>query len=259
MRGEHPRVATKTSPLGGSSPHARGAHPRRARHARRRGIIPACAGSTRQKIVADICSWDHPRMRGEHRLQVCPVLVLWGSSPHARGAQIVRNISKPLSGIIPACAGSTEDAKADEIADWDHPRMRGEHRRSSLLLDRLTGSSPHARGAHALITAVTSAGGIIPACAGSTNGTYRTPRPSRDHPRMRGEHDGVWRRKEAYEGSSPHARGARHIDRRRLGVAGIIPACAGSTKRARTSTARSRDHPRMRGEHRSCLRPSQRA
>ena len=52
-------------------------------------------------------------------------------------------------------------------------------------------------------------------------------------------------------GSSPHARRSLrkvHAGGRRQG---IIPACAGSTSRSRSSHARSRDHPRIRGEHTS--------
>src|SRR5256885_3034356 len=52
-------------------------------------------------------------------------------------------------------------------------------------------------------------------------------------------------------GPSPRARGA-HPDlpwpARR---AGTIPACAGSTVRSGTRTTRPRDHPRVRGEHKT--------
>ncbi len=50
-------------------------------------------------------------------------------------------------------------------------------------------------------------------------------------------------------GSSPHARGTRlHCEGGR-GLCGIIPACAGNTRKVSSSRARLRDHPRMRGEH----------
>ena len=71
----------------------------------------------------------------------------------------------------------------------------------------------------------------------------------RDHPRIRGEHDGLplaeWRR----AGSSPHTRGApseaADEDRER----GIIPAYAGSTPEAPSTCPAPGDHPRIRGEH----------
>ena len=33
-----------------------------------KGIIPACAGSTRTAAPDRVVRWDHPRMRGEHLL-----------------------------------------------------------------------------------------------------------------------------------------------------------------------------------------------
>ena len=72
------------------------------------GIIPACAGSTEI---------------GNHTYQGKT-----GSSPHARGAQLIGHLAALVIG--------------------DHPRMRGEH------------LHPHNTGAVGV--------GIIPACAGST-------------------------------------------------------------------------------------------
>ena len=128
------------------------------------------------------------------------------------------------------------------------------------------------RGEHRLeIVKVTPSVGIIPACAGSTESSDSTP---------------MWS-----PGSSPHARGARYLGApasarsedhprmrgehdvfadARLYLGGIIPACAGSTKRlacrrisssgssphargapwcCRGRAASRGDHPRMRGEH----------
>ena len=55
-------------------------------------------------------------------------------------------------------------------------------------------------------------------------------------------------------GSSPHTRGAPFDMPVDLGVCGIIPAYAGSTRSADSSIKAPRDHPRIRGEHnpRSC-------
>ena len=127
--------------------------------------------------------------------------------------------------------------------------MRGEHQMWKRGGRFNAGSSPHARGALYHASNRHSTAGIIPACAGSTTSSRRRGRPTRDHPRMRGEHHSpVWwflRR----SGSSPHARGAR-VERVVLRVeVGIIPACAGSTSQSRPSRLPARDHPRMRGEH----------
>ena len=189
-RGALSREIDATKVKTGSSPHARGALSRvprrwiqRRDHPRMRGehvvvgdgelaldgIIPACAGSTRA------CQGRRQQKRG--------------SSPHARGARYMRSRAIRRMGIIPACAGSTEPPSEESSSPKDHPRMRGEHARDS--------------GAEVVL------GGIIPACAGSTQSACSMPIevvgssphargaprsrgasgwPSRDHPRMRGEH-----------------------------------------------------------------------
>ena len=60
-------------------------------------------------------------------------------------------------------------------------------------------------------------------------GLAERPLPTADHPRLRGEHR---------ETATELRTGRR-----------IIPACAGNTRRASRSAARSPDHPRLRGEH----------
>ena len=153
--GDHPRMCgehlSRMSPgcgLPGSSPHVRGARKRQCRGQRRRGIIPACAGSTGCAVCVNGC----------HR----------GSSPHVRGAPNRSHPRTPDVGIIPACAGSTIVAQLKKYAWRDHPRMCGEHRhfaRHSLIL---VGSSPHVRGAPYDCLPSRVMIGIIPACAGST-------------------------------------------------------------------------------------------
>ena len=148
--GSTPIRDNQVAQVAGSSPHARGAlqkqlasgngkrdHPRmRGEHrapadvARAvEGIIPACAGST--KNASNASSW---------RL---------GSSPHARGAQAGALSHRAGRGIIPACAGSTAATRGrarprrgssphargapqtvtiGQKHRQDHPRMRGEHR-----------------------------------------------------------------------------------------------------------------------------------
>ena len=151
--------------------------------------------------------------------------------------------------IIPAYAGSTRRHRAWYRALRDHPRMRGEHSTTDMIVSGLTGSSPHARGARIPVMDRPQPYGIIPACAGSTPARRSTPATTRDHPRMRGEH---------YEqlvggidtlGSSPHARGALEGRHRQAPRGGIIPACAGSTRFSDRGDCLAGDHPRMRGEH----------
>ena len=114
-------------------------------------------------------------------------------------------------GIIPAYAGSTADYFVDNCADYgSSPHTRGA---PALRLNQTAciGDHPRIRGEH--VPARHPLGclrGIIPAYAGSTQGTSA--------------------RRQPLVGSSPHTRGA--------------PAST-----CRTTTSR-RDHPRIRGEHR---------
>ena len=48
-------------------------------------------------------------------------------------------------------------------------------------------------------------------------------------------------------GSSPLARGKRQVADRIVGVLGIIPACAGETRRVNVPAQVNKDHPRLRG------------
>ena len=86
-------------------------------------------------------------MRGEHINGAVNGKLCGGSSPHARGALNLLDLAVLISGIIPACAGSTDAALHLLICGEDHPRMRGEHRITTKTLAWAKGSSPHARGA----------------------------------------------------------------------------------------------------------------
>ena len=91
---------------------------------------------------------DHPRMCGEHLKISLIVCNCSGSSPHVRGALEISEWLTSLSGIIPACAGSTQAHWPSSDRVRDHPRMCGEHVSASSALFGSSGSSPHVRGAH---------------------------------------------------------------------------------------------------------------
>ena len=67
---------------------------------------------------------------------------------------------------------------------------------------------------------------------------------------MCGEHACCRRLCRLSRGSSPHVRGALARFSYTVDRTGIIPACAGSTRRHAPPIQRRRDHPRMCGEHR---------
>ena len=188
-------------------------------------------------------------MRGEHPSRSFGSSTISGSSPHARGAQVITLDGVVGNGIIPACAGSTPCPTSEMSWGRDHPRMRGEHLVGKWYGERGMGSSPHARGALSPVEVERVHGGIIPACAGSTAAVCAGATRRRDHPRMRGEHSKATMEDRLEMGSSPHARGARYTFFRFLSLIGIIPACAGSTHLPAHHRLRTWDHPRMRGEH----------
>ena len=172
---------------------------------------------------------DHPRIRGEHVGDGAPEGRPGGSSPHTRGAQPVQEWHELRRGIIPAYAGSTLVEYYRNNGFRDHPRIRGEHLRDTIIDAQQKGSSPHTRGAPRRRSARRCPWGIIPAYAGST---LQNKTPS--SPTM---------------GSSPHTRGARNPCPPTGSCRRIIPAYAGSTWRRRTRRSMSWDHPRIRGEH----------
>ena len=188
-------------------------------------------------------------MCGEHRSGFNALFFLTGSSPHVRGARKDSPLRRCHSGIIPACAGSTLTLAVSRSRARDHPRMCGEHPIQGKPARVGTGSSPHVRGALAQRHGTIVASGIIPACAGSTRVSRGAATRCRDHPRMCGEHTDPDGDHAMQQGSSPHVRGARVADPYRLRVAGIIPACAGSTFRPCFRAFLFGDHPRMCGEH----------
>ena len=219
-------------PLRGSSPHTRGAP----------------EGANRLHVG----DGDHPRIRGEHVLDGAAVGAVGGIIPAYAGSTLVLPRSRCQSwGSSPHTRGAPEGVNRLHVGDGDHPRIRGEH-----VLDG---------------AAVGAVGGIIPAYAGSTlvlprsrcqswgssphtRGAQSLPGARQggrgDHPRIRGEHAPCGQPHvvrlgiipayagsttpldchfAAVMGSSPHTRGAR-------------PDCFGNRRR-------SRDHPRIRGEH----------
>ena len=168
MRGEHPGRCRLAHFVLGSSPLARGAQRDERRDDHRRGIIPACAGSTFGRQTRAGSHSDHPRLRGEHWSSLSATVDILGSSPLARGALGLPREMCHDPGIIPACAGSTRTRRLSARSGRDHPRLRGEHEVGLIALCGMTGSSPLARGAPSKESGLHGFEGIIPACAGST-------------------------------------------------------------------------------------------
>ena len=193
------------------------------------GIIPACAGNTAYQWTTRRLARDHPRMCGEHMSDEIVKFSNQGSSPHVRGTPAKQGARRPFFGIIPACAGNTYDPS--------RPRQAA------------AGSSPHVRGTLVGELYPRLLDGIIPACAGNTPQLGCPCTPSRDHPRMCGEHPVFEVFFDSVSGSSPHVRGTPLTTFGGIPANGIIPACAGNTSGSPWRAVGARDHPRMCGEH----------
>ena len=110
---------------GGSSPLARGLRPEPRVGQLLQRIIPARAGFTATSAAIRSSRRDHPRSRGVYRGDVRPLSRLRGSSPLARGLQLLCGVADFFDGIIPARAGFTTTRRG--LGSWirDHPRSRG--------------------------------------------------------------------------------------------------------------------------------------
>ena len=168
IRGEHYSLPRPSYTVKGSSPHTRGAPLFFHGVDPGLGIIPAYAGSTHPSRALRSFSRDHPRIRGEHAVDVGPDRRRRGSSPHTRGARLKFGDDHLVDGIIPAYAGSTRAETEGGTRMSDHPRIRGEHRPVQSRPRGQAGSSPHTRGALHADGVDVHPVRIIPAYAGST-------------------------------------------------------------------------------------------
>ena len=109
------------------------------------------------------------------------------------------------------------------------------------------GLSPRTRGRRRRIRAAHRGGGSIPANAGETLRDWSAGSPGRVYPRERGgdPHDASSVFDE--QGLSPRTRGRRCADRRSAMSGGSIPANAGETPAADSTSAARRVYPRERG------------
>ena len=113
----------------------------------RSGIIPADAGSTTSTHPVSGMTGDHPRGRGEHHIATLRQLTAEGVNDADAGSTGNGiHLSTPY-GIIPADAGSTCRGLSARCRRRDHPRGRGEHRRTPCATTRAPGSSPRTGGA----------------------------------------------------------------------------------------------------------------
>ena len=107
LRGEQVKDWWLAVRVMGSPPLARGTVTLDAAKMHLRRITPACAGNSGQPYRRTGISQDHPRLRGEQRVDMPSVFSSWGSPPLARGTVAIQIFIYRQCGITPACAGNS--------------------------------------------------------------------------------------------------------------------------------------------------------
>ena len=125
--GAHPCFKLARKAERGSSPRMRGSPFQSLLHICYKGIIPAHAGLTWERLICAIAVRDHPRACGAHGGYIGSAGDKMGSSPRMRGSPLVARPWPPRPGIIPAHAGLTLVRHAAGILARDHPRACGAH------------------------------------------------------------------------------------------------------------------------------------
>ena len=167
--GENTRSRWRQNLPWGSSPRVRGKRTLHQAKDRPTGLIPACAGKTNTSSGKRPSNWAHPRVCGENWTVVCVFVFCVGSSPRVRGKPATLCPWCSSWGLIPACAGKTQDRYSLCSRQQAHPRVCGENKRHRLACAPKLGSSPRVRGKHPETLGVPVTNGLIPACAGKTS------------------------------------------------------------------------------------------
>ena len=212
-------------------------------------LIPAHAGKTWAFRFPRLWTGAHPRSRGENIQASSPSRVHAGSSPLTRGKRFPALVVGVSWGLIPAHAGKTRRWARPRRWSRAHPRSRGENRFSVSAGSTLAGSSPLTRGKPRKRGPCERQEGLIPAHAGKTRPWRPVTRPTRAHPRSRGENLEIANPRGEAEGSSPLTRGKPDPAHHHPARAGLIPAHAGKTRPRGLSLLHCWAHPRSRGEN----------
>ena len=254
------------------------------------GLTPACAGTSaaaatvwlgvraHPRVRGDVPPGRrhgrrgdraHPRVRGDVRRHFDGFAALEGSPPRARGRPRHGAPHRCVSGLTPACAGTSARTAASFDSRRAHPRVRGDVPRTpprsrpshgltpacagtSVELERIDtmyrGSPPRARGRHVLRMPRRFTEGLTPACAGTSPLLLDHHFPPRAHPRVRGDVGSRGSRACLWRGSPPRARGRLQAERDPEHLRGLTPACAGTSGMMRQPRGTRWAHPRVRGD-----------
>ena len=163
-----------------------------------------------------------------------------GHRPAVRGCA-------PVTGSIPACAGSPRIRLIRGSRDWVYPRVCGVTSFSGGWAPPVEGLSPRVRG-HRLYNSVEyGRDGSIPACAGSPDHAGGVEARAQVYPRVCGVTSAAAKARAIARGLSPRVRGHRYWHYRRGRKDRSIPACAGSPSGARQPRPNAEVYPRVCG------------
>ena len=173
--GAHPRVCGENHYVvsdgrvtQGSSPRVRGKRDASKAPPAPTGLIPACAGKTRDASRFPDPKRAHPRVCGENDKDPYSDKTLSGSSPRVRGKHTGIALLIRIYGLIPACAGKTQRPSPYRPRGPAHPRVCGENSITLRSISSVVGSSPRVRGKLSSVRSLWNVRGLIPACAGKT-------------------------------------------------------------------------------------------
>ncbi len=190
-------------------------------------------------------------MRGDHLAAPAGLWAGAGPPPRARGPPGRGGTAAAHAGTTPACAGTTLFHASTSALTRDHPRVRGDHGNWQCNQCSRWGPPPRARGPLREGSWRQATPGTTPACAGTTVRASPHHLTAWDHPRVRGDHNSSAIHCTHQGGPPPRARGPRWAGPPMWPHAGTTPACAGTTIRSGAPSCGDRDHPRVRGDHRT--------
>ena len=193
----------------GTSPRTRGKHGCAQSRTTWIGNIPAHAGKTAKNTGLLLRPREHPRARGENKPTLPDELEKAGTSPRTRGKLPPQRPFSVGVGNIPAHAGKTAPVYGPIFQTPEHPRARGENAFGDSISHVAKGTSPRTRGKQHLSYRTMRTLRNIPAHAGKTVRVLGPRGRSAEHPRARGENDGIIGGTLKDSGTSPRTRGKR--------------------------------------------------
>ncbi len=149
----------------------------------------------------------HPRIHGEHLININDVYPKDGSSPYTRGTLASLQYGRYDPRFIPVYTGNTKLPYEFILTQSVHPRIHGEHGLLIYPTQDKSGSSPYTRGTRGKHLPSSRKSRFIPVYTGNTQEWGWFPGLFKVHPRIHGEHETAINGKVVENGSSPYTRG----------------------------------------------------